>query len=69
MKSSLNVDIALFQGGGEEPRRAVERTVLVYVQDVCEREHRRFGASVAQGLRTERVQGSVQYAPFLLGYN
>lgn len=49
----------VFQRGGAQPRGAVERAVLVHVQDVRQRQHGRARARAHAGLRQEGVQGSV----------
>lgn len=46
----------MLQGRGAQPRGAVERAVLVRVQDVREREHRRAGAGAHARLRAQGVQ-------------
>lgn len=49
------------QRGGAQPRGAVERAVLVHVQDVREREHGRAGAGARAHLGAQGVQGSVPF--------
>lgn len=44
------------QGGGPQARGAVERGVLVRVQDVRQRQHGRAGARAHEGLRAQGVQ-------------
>lgn len=43
--------ICQFQGGGAQPLGAVERAVLVHVQDVRQRQHRRTRAGAHAHLR------------------
>lgn len=43
------------QRGGAEPRGPVERGVLVRVQDVRQRQHRRAGAGAHEGVRAQGV--------------
>lgn len=52
-------NVIVLQGGGAEPRGAVERAVFVHVQDVRECQHRRAGARAHAHLRAQGVQGSV----------
>lgn len=44
------------QGGSSQARGAVERELLVRVQDVREREHRRARAGASARLRSQGVQ-------------
>lgn len=55
--SKANPSVCVLQGGGAQPRGALARGVLVRVQDVRQRQHRRAGARAAAGLRQEGVQG------------